>query len=128
MVEPKKRGRKKMAAPVEASTEAPVKQKYAPGAHPNSLAALTYHEGRPPMYGQKKVGHELLTTDDAWGGVLLLAAELGSLRTKGGETIPNVSDLLQKLGLAIAEPGIKDKLVRLLAPVFKRVEENQRIN
>lgn len=117
-----------MAAPVEASSEAPVKEKYAPGGHPNSLAALTYHEGRPPMYGQKKVGHELLTTDDAWGGVLLLAAELGSLRTKGGETIPNVSDLLQKLGLAIAEPGIKDKLVRLLAPVFKRVEENQRIN
>lgn len=34
--------------------------------HPNSLANLTYREGRPPVFGSKKKQRTITVTDEGW--------------------------------------------------------------
>lgn len=57
--------------------------------HPNTLANLTYHEGRKPLFGTKKKGRRLSVTEEGWEGTAQVAQALGCR---------SVSDFLEKIG------------------------------
>lgn len=59
------------------------------GRHPNSKANLTYHEGRPPIYGETKKTHSIRITDTGWGGLREIAEQQGC---------DSVAELLERLG------------------------------
>jgi len=64
-------------------------EKYPVGQHPNSIANLTYHGGRPAAYGETKKRHELTVTQEGWDGMKEVVKEAGC---------SSVSDLVEKLG------------------------------
>ena len=64
-------------------------QKYSPGEHPKSRANLTYHEGRPLIFGKPKKKHGITVTDEGWEGVKDVVKELGC---------KSVSEFLEKVG------------------------------
>ena len=84
------------------------------GTHPNTIAALTYHKGRTPKYGEKQSDRVVTVTPEAWGETLKLAADLDCLKTRNGEPAPNPSDFYQKLGLVMGQPKVRDRLIKLL--------------
>jgi hypothetical protein len=45
--------------------------------NPKSLKNLTYHEGRPKVYTQKKTTHNITVTPDGWKGIQDKAKSLG---------------------------------------------------
>jgi hypothetical protein len=65
------------------------KKIYDKGKHPNSLANLTYHEGRPKLFDEGKKRRNLSVTEKGWNGLKSVADELGC---------SSVSDFLEKLG------------------------------
>ena len=69
-------------------------KKYAPGTNPQSLANLTYHEGRKCDFKTPKKQHTITVTDEAWTRLKSLAAETGCA---------SVSDLLEKITRGIVE-------------------------
>jgi hypothetical protein len=64
-------------------------EKYAPGQHPNSQANLTYHEGRPKVFGVQKKKRNLSITEEGWEGLQPIIKELGC---------SSVSEFLEKVG------------------------------
>ena len=68
------------------------KNKYEQGKHPNSLANLTSHEGRPQQYKSKKVRRNISVTPEGWEGIGELAEQYGC---------SNKSEFLEKLGRGI---------------------------
>jgi len=63
-------------------------KKYSVGKHPNTLANLNYHGGRPLEYGQEKKRRTLTVTDSGWENIQLIAKT---------SCCNSVSDLLEKL-------------------------------
>lgn len=59
------------------------------GTHPNSLANLTWKNGRPIKFGAKKVRHCLSISEEGWAGIAQMAEAAGCT---------SVSDFLEKLG------------------------------
>lgn len=59
------------------------------GRHPNSQANLTYHEGRPPIYGETKKTHSVRITETGWDGLRALAQQQGC---------DSIAELLERLG------------------------------
>lgn len=57
--------------------------------HPNSLANLTSHEGRPQQYESKKERRNVSVTPEGWEGFDRLAKQYGC---------SNKSDFIEKLG------------------------------
>jgi hypothetical protein len=70
------------------------RKKHAHGKHPNTLANLTYHEGRPLAFGEAKKRRNLSVTEEAWIGLQPIVEELGC---------NSVSDLLEKLGRGVVK-------------------------
>ena len=62
---------------------------YAPGKNPNSLANLTYREGRPRLFDEEKKRRNLSVTEKGWKGLKSVADELGC---------KSVSEFLEKVG------------------------------
>ena len=66
--------------------------------HPNSLANLTHHEGRPAVFGVKKKQRTITVTQEGWEGAAS-AIEAAGCRS--------ISEFLEKLGrgqIEIAAP------------------------
>jgi hypothetical protein len=55
----------------------PKKSQYKPGEHPNSRENLTYHEGRPTVYEERKKRREVLVTETGWEGFKQAAQSAG---------------------------------------------------
>jgi len=66
--------------------------KYSQGQHPNSLANLTYHQGRKSEYGTKKKTRGVTLTDEGWEHLKFLANQHGC---------SSVSDFLEKIGRGV---------------------------
>jgi hypothetical protein len=66
-----------------------VHQKYSPGEHPNSQANLVYHEGRPKVFGTKKLKRNLTVTETGWLGLQPIIQQVGC---------NSVSEFLEKVG------------------------------
>jgi|GEM_PF-1971640 len=62
---------------------------YKKGKHPNSLANLTSHEGRPQQYKSKKKARSVSITPEGWDGIGELAEQNGC---------SSKSEFLEKLG------------------------------
>ncbi len=62
---------------------------YDKGKHPKSLANLTYHEGRPRLFGEEKKRRNISVTEKGWDGVKSIADELGCA---------SISDFIEKVG------------------------------
>ena len=45
--------------------------------HPNSIANLTYREGRPHIFGTKKKTHTISVTEEGWNGITQAAKASG---------------------------------------------------
>jgi hypothetical protein len=67
---------------------------YSPGRHPNTLANLTYHEGRPTIFDSPKKRRNVSVTEEGWKGLQPLMEETGC---------KSVSDLLEKLGRGLVK-------------------------
>jgi hypothetical protein len=65
------------------------RKKYKPGAHPNSQANLTFHDGRPLAFGKQKKKRNLSVTEEGWEGLQPIIEELGC---------SSVSEFLEKVG------------------------------
>lgn len=65
------------------------KKKHKRRIHPNSLANLTKHEGRPQQYESKKVRKNISMTPEGWNGIGELAQKYGCSTR---------SEFLEKLG------------------------------
>ncbi len=64
-------------------------EKYGRGKHPNSLANLTSHKGRPRSFDTPKKKRNIYVTQEGWEGLNPVLQEAGC---------KSVSELLEKLG------------------------------
>lgn len=98
------------------------------GTHPNTIAALNWRQGRRPLYGQTKSGREAMLSVDALETLRALAVALDCLKIKKGiQSIPaepNLSELIEKFGIAAKQADVKSRLIELLEKAFYGIQES----